>query len=113
MSMKERQAVVVSYGVGDIEQAIGEGEFIYSRNRLNVSLTRGKKKTIVFLTEALLNFPIEALGVDNKEVLEGISFLCGFKRFMSQQEADTSVDIQNFKSDVDDTEITVFRKKVN
>lgn len=109
---KERQAVVVSYGVGDIEQAIGEGEFIYSRNRLNVSLTRGKQKNIVFLTEALLNFPIEALGIDNREILEGISFLCGFKNFMSQQEEDTSFDIQTFKSDIDDTEITIFRKKV-
>lgn len=109
---KERQVVVVSYGVGDIEQAIGEGEFIYSRNRLNVSLTRGKKKTVVFLTNALLNFPIEALGIDNRDILEGISFLCGFKDFMNHEEEDTCVDIKSFKSDIDGTAIKVFRKRV-
>lgn len=82
---KQRQAIIVSYGVDNIERALGEGEFIFSRNRLNVSLTRGKKKTIVFLTKALLEYPIEALGYDDKELEEGIEFTCGFKDFMEDE----------------------------
>lgn len=109
---KEREAVIVSYGVGDIEQAMGEGEFIYSRNRLNVALTRGKKKTIVFLTKELLDFPIEALAIDNKEILEGINYICGFKKFMTTEESDTCIDEKTFESNIDNTSITVFRKKL-
>lgn len=69
----------MSYGVDNIERALEEGEFIFSLNRLNVSLTRGKKKTIVFLTKALLEYPIEALGLDDKELEDGTAFTCDFQ----------------------------------
>jgi hypothetical protein len=55
MQGQQTEAVVVSYGVSDAETALAEAEFIYSRNRLNVSATRAQKKCIVFLPRPLLD----------------------------------------------------------
>lgn len=88
---QEREATLVSYGVSNIEKALSEISFIYSRNRLNVSITRGKKKTIVILTDALLDKPIELLDVADEEIEKGISFMCDFEKFMKRKDADTEV----------------------
>ena len=37
---QERDAVVISYGVSDVETALNEAKFIFSLNRLNVAVTR-------------------------------------------------------------------------
>ena len=42
MQGQEAEAVVISYGVSDPEYALREAEFIYSLNRLNVSITRAR-----------------------------------------------------------------------
>jgi superfamily I DNA and/or RNA helicase len=83
---QEREAVVVSYGVNDAEEAVAQGDFIYSYRRLNVSLTRGKKKTIVFLTDELTDYPIELLGSTDEDLLKGVSFVCGLRRYMEDDE---------------------------
>lgn len=72
---QERDAVVISYGVSDVEYALGEREFIYSRNRLNVAITRARKKSIVFLSRRLLEPPIQAL--DHDDVANGVAFMEG------------------------------------
>ena len=97
---QERQTVIVSYGVSDIEQALTEGEFIFSRNRLNVAITRAKKKCIVFLSDAVLNYPMEALAYNDQELLDGIDYVCGFGKYM-----------ENFnKSEYSTDNITILRK---
>lgn len=78
MQGQECDAVLVSYGVSDVEYALGEKEFIFSRNRLNVAITRARLKTVVFLSRALLEPPIQAL--DTAEVAEGIAFMQGLAR---------------------------------
>lgn len=78
MQGQECDAVVVSYGVSDVEYALGEKEFIFSRNRLNVAITRARAKSIVFLSRALLEPPIQAL--DSDDVAEGIAFMQGLAR---------------------------------
>jgi len=100
---KQRQAIIVSYGVSNIENALLEGEFIFSRNRLNVSLTRGKKKTIVFLTNALIEYPLEALAYDDQELLDGIQYITGFKKYMQEHESRVFEDRENGGN------ITIFR----
>jgi len=79
MQGQECDAVIVSYGVSDVEYALGEREFIYSLNRLNVAVTRARMKTIVFISRALLEPPIQAL--DRDEVAEGIAFMQGLARW--------------------------------
>jgi superfamily I DNA and/or RNA helicase len=58
MQGQEGEAVAVSDGVSDAEYALGEREFIYSLNRLNVAVTRAKAKTVVFLPRPLVEPPI-------------------------------------------------------
>jgi len=58
---QEAEAVIVSYGVSDIDTAMNEAEFIYSLNRLNVSITRAKAKCVVFLPRPLLEPPLDLL----------------------------------------------------
>lgn len=79
MQGQECDAVVVSYGVSDVERALGEQEFIYSLNRLNVSITRGRAKTIVFLSRALTEPPVQAFADDRNA--DGIAFMQGLIRF--------------------------------
>jgi superfamily I DNA and/or RNA helicase len=76
---QERDAVVISYGVSDVEYALGEREFIYSLNRLNVAVTRARAKSIVFLSRRLLEPPIQAL--DHDDVADGVAFMQGLAHF--------------------------------
>ncbi len=79
MQGQECDAVIVSYGVSDVEYALSEKEFIYSLNRLNVAITRARAKTIVFLPLPLLEPPIAAF--EDDRIAEGIAFMQGLWRF--------------------------------
>lgn len=78
----ERDAVIVSYGVSDAETAMAEATFIYSRNRLNVSITRAKKKCIVFLPRPLLH-PSYAV-LENEDAADGLRFMLGLQEFLER-----------------------------
>jgi DNA replication ATP-dependent helicase Dna2 len=82
MQGQECDAVIVSYGVSDVEYALGEKEFIYSLNRLNVAVTRARMKSIVMLSRSLLEPPIQAL--DRDDVADGIAFMQGYARFCEE-----------------------------
>ncbi|MEO7803423.1 MAG: AAA domain-containing protein [Actinomycetota bacterium] len=75
MQGQECDMVIVSYGVADPEYALMEREFIYSRNRLNVAITRARMKTVVILSRSLLEPPLQAL--DRDDVAEGVAFMQG------------------------------------
>lgn len=79
MQGQESQAVIVSYGVADSDYALREGEFIYSLNRLNVSITRARAKALVCLPAPLLSPPITAFGRD--DVLEGLDLMLRLRDF--------------------------------
>mgnify|MGYP000924593979 CR=1 FL=1 len=73
MQGQESQAVIVSYGVSDPETAAGEGEFLYSLNRLNVAVTRARAKCVVFLPRPLLEPSLDVL--QNDETARGLGFM--------------------------------------
>lgn len=75
MQGQEADAVVVSYGVSDPEYALMEAEFIYSLNRLNVSITRARAKSIVCLPRPLLDASPQVL--DFPEAARGLAFMRG------------------------------------
>jgi len=81
MQGQECDLVVVSYGVSDVEFALAEKEFIYSRNRLNVSITRARAKTVLLVSRALLEPPIQAL--DDDDVADGIAYMQGLVQWCS------------------------------
>ena len=73
MQGQEAECVIVSYGVTDAEFALREADFIYMRNRLNVSVTRARSKAILLISKALLDAPPDVL--DNEIALVGLDFL--------------------------------------
>lgn len=73
MQGQESQTVIVSYGVSDPETAAGEGEFLYSLNRLNVAVTRARAKCVAFLPRPLLEPCLDVL--QNDEAARGLGFM--------------------------------------
>ncbi|MGJ3222557.1 AAA domain-containing protein [Geobacillus thermoleovorans] len=83
MQGQEADAAIISYGVADPELAVMEGEFIYSLNRLNVSLTRARKKAILFLSRQLMSPSLQVIG--NEEYREGVNFMLGLEHYASRR----------------------------
>ncbi|MFT5682309.1 MAG: DNA replication ATP-dependent helicase Dna2 [Myxococcota bacterium] len=83
MQGQEAQAVIVGYGVSDPEFAQQEARFIYSRNRLNVSITRGRAKTVVCLPRPLLDATPAVL--EDDEAAEGLAYMRRLLRMMEEQ----------------------------
>lgn len=50
---KERDAIVASYTVADAEFAQAEGDFLFSRNRLNVTTSRARRKLVFIVSRRL------------------------------------------------------------
>lgn len=84
MQGQESEAVLVSYGVSDPETALGEAEFLYSLNRLNVSITRAQSKCVVFLPRPLLEPCFELLS--NPRAAEGLGFMHALLEFCRRGE---------------------------
>jgi superfamily I DNA and/or RNA helicase len=83
MQGQQCEAVIVSYGVSDHETALREAEFIYSRNRLNVSVTRARAKCIVFLPRPLLEPSFELL--QNERAAEGLRHMLDLIAFCRRE----------------------------
>ena len=73
MQGQEADVVMISYGVADPEYAAREADFIYSRNRLNVAVTRARVKSIIFFAQPLLNASPEVL--DSPTVAVGLAYM--------------------------------------
>jgi DNA replication ATP-dependent helicase Dna2 len=73
MQGQQSEVVLISYGVADIEKAENEAEFIYNRNRLNVSITRAKSKSIVMLSRQLLTGSAQLL--DSEDASLGLLYM--------------------------------------
>jgi hypothetical protein len=101
MQGQECDAVIVSYGVSDVEYALSEQEFIYSRNRLNVAMTRARTKSILLISRRLLQPPIQALERD--DVADGIAYMQGLA-FWCEQGGDP------LTFELDGTTVTVLRR---
>jgi hypothetical protein len=52
---KEREVILVSYGVADEEYAAAEAQFLLSRNRFNVAATRAERKLVVVCSDTVLD----------------------------------------------------------
>ena len=52
----DRELIIASVGLSDIDQISAEGEFIYDLNRFNVLTSRAKKKIIYICSDSFLDF---------------------------------------------------------
>ncbi|QSZ66276.1 ATP-dependent helicase [Methanofollis aquaemaris] len=84
MQGQQCEAVIVSYGVSDSETALREAEFIYSLNRLNVSVTRARAKCIVFLPRPLLEPSFELLR--HEKAARGLEYMLTLLSFCENGE---------------------------
>jgi hypothetical protein len=67
---QERDLILSSYSVSDKDFVNSEDEFILDPRRFNVSLTRAKKKFIMIISEALIDYL-----PNDKNIAEGASHL--------------------------------------
>lgn len=82
MQGQESDVSIIGYGVSDNELAELEAEFIYSLNRMNVSLTRAKKKAILLISKKVLQPSISLLA--NDDLTEGIEFISSIEKHVKQ-----------------------------
>ena len=80
MQGQEADAIIVSYGVTDSQIAFKEKEFIYNRNRLNVSITRARSKLIIILSKELLD--IDRRLMDDMELKYHIDFMREYVEYL-------------------------------
>jgi hypothetical protein len=78
MQGKEREVILVSYGVADVEYAAAEAQFLLSRNRFNVAATRAERKLIVLCSDTVL----DAVPTDRRTLLEAM-MLKEFRHYCS------------------------------
>jgi len=88
---QERDVVVVSYGVADIEYAEAEAEFLLSYNRFNVAQTRAKHKVIVFCSNTVL----DVVPTDQQILLDSM-MLKGFRGYCSDGEREFTENFPEF-----------------
>lgn len=111
---RERTAVIVSYGVNDKETVKNEAEFIFSRNRFNVSITRGKAKTIVLLSDVIAESSIytNMMKSESDSISEGIEFVQGFEEFMGNAASDEDMKKHIFEYFGGNVKLTVYKKRI-
>jgi hypothetical protein len=72
---KERDAIIASYTVSDPEFALAEAGFIFSLERLNVTITRARTKLILIVSRRLLDVvPPDEHTLDAAQVLRELVF---------------------------------------
>jgi hypothetical protein len=110
---KERKTVIVSYGVSETEKIISESEFIFSRNRFNVSITRGKAKTIVFLSDAIAetNMSTNVMASNDGALKKGIDFIHGFATYMKTSEDNEELITEDYPYLIGDVSLKIWKKK--
>lgn len=110
MQGQEANAVIVSYGVSDIETAINEADFIYSLNRLNVSVTRARSKCIMFIPRPLMDPPIALL--QNKKAADGLYYMLELQRFCRENGTARTFSL-HFEPDEPPVQVMVLRAKIS
>lgn len=111
---KERRNIIVSYGVYDKETIENECEFIFSLNRFNVSLTRGKAKTIVFLSDVIVDSSLitNNLMGRSEDAKRGIEFVQGFGDYMMKAQADEDLQSTEFTYMEGNVRLEIWKKKL-
>ena len=112
---KERKTVIVSYGVSESEKIMNESEFIFSSNRFNVSITRGKAKTIIFLSEAIAepNLTTNLMTANNPALRKGIDFIHGFSKYMKEEEKGEKLVSEEYPFIIGDVSLKVWKKRLS
>ena len=77
----ERQTIIVSFGVGDVDVIEGEEEFLLQMERTNVAVSRAKSKCIVLLPKSLAYH----LPTDQKAAETAVAIKAYIEEFCAQR----------------------------
>ena len=88
----ERDIIIVSATASDPDYVLAEAEFLLNPNRLNVALSRPRKKLIVVASAAVFNFLSADLDIFNQAVLwKRLLSRCGSQPLWAGREAGAGV----------------------
>ena len=93
---------------------MNESEFIFSRNRFNVSITRGKAKTIVFLSDAIAEPNLTTNDLTNNDAVlkKGIDFIHGFSEYMRECGPDEEMVSEDYPYIAGDVSLKLWKKRL-
>jgi hypothetical protein len=111
---KERQAVIVSYGLSETEKIMNEAEFVFSSNRFNVSMTRGKAKTIVVLSDVIAesNMKTNVLITNDSTLKKGVDFIHGFVQYMRTEYEGEEMVAEEYPYEYGDVSLKLWKKRM-
>ncbi|SEQ36278.1 AAA domain-containing protein [Lachnospiraceae bacterium NE2001] len=80
---QEKDIILCCYGIAEQQHIKNEMEFVYNLNRLNVALSRAKRKCILILSDTLATPPVECLNLSKDDpVAKGIDFMYKLKEYI-------------------------------
>ena len=83
---QERDVIIACYGERNVDSLLFIKDFVYNRNRLNVVISRAKKKCIIILSDILAKRRKECYDDSDESVVNGVEFMCGLKEYLSSEE---------------------------
>lgn len=81
---QERDIIITCYGERDVDSLMLIKDFVYNSNRLNVAMSRAKKKCIIILSEALAKRHQDCYEENDERVIKGTEFICCLKDYMKE-----------------------------
>ena len=84
---QEKDVIITCYGERDTDSLLLIKDFVYNSNRLNVAMSRAKKKCIVIMSDNLSKRYSECYEDANEKVVKGTEFICGLKEYMTEDTA--------------------------
>ena len=86
---QERDYILACYGERDIKGLMQIKDFVFNRNRLNVVISRAKKKCIIIMSGLLAKRYKECYEVADEKLISGVEFMCGLKEYLERPESTT------------------------
>ena len=83
---QERDFIIACYGEKDINSMLQIKGFIFNRNRLNVVISRAKKKIIIIMSEMICKRYKECYDQSDEDLVGGVEFICGLKNYLERDE---------------------------
>lgn len=83
---QERDVIIASYGVRFEDYLIALKEFLYNSNRMNVVISRARKKCIIILSDIFARRYKECYESTDDRVIKGSEFICGLKDYLRRDE---------------------------
>ena len=83
---QERDVIISCYGEKNLNNLMFIKDFVYNSNRLNVVISRAKKKCIIILSDLMARRYQECYEGGDEKVVKGVEFMCGLKPYLTRDD---------------------------